>query len=154
MLKFFQLCFLKVTFFPRTLTFHFCSFQTMSRERQNYKNSKLALLCICVSLLAFIITFLSGITNRRQLDGAVEVDTKTNTIPGCDEHVEPDGGSCTAVAALLHFFLLATFTWTSLYGTQLVILVRTMRQYLPPFWTPLSVAVGWGTSLKGQFIVC
>nr|XP_033471748.1 adhesion G-protein coupled receptor G7 [Epinephelus lanceolatus] len=120
------------------------SFQTMSRERQNYKNSKLALLCICVSLLAFIITFLSGITNRRQLDGAVEVDTKTNTIPGCDEHVEPDGGSCTAVAALLHFFLLATFTWTSLYGTQLVILVRTMRQYLPPFWTPLSVAVGWG----------
>ncbi|XP_071335566.1 adhesion G-protein coupled receptor G7-like [Trachinotus anak] len=114
-------------------------------SRQNNKNSKIALLCIYVSLLAFIITFLSGVQNSHGDDGSeVQTTTQSNVIPDSDEHVEPDHGSCTAVAALLHFFLLATFMWNSVYGTQLVLLIRTMGSSLPPHWTPLSVAVGWG----------
>lgn len=117
------------------------------KTRQSDINSKIAPLCIYVSLLAFIITFLSGVENRRD-DAELKVVPQTNVIPDSDEHVDPDRGSCTAVAALLHFFLLATFTWNSVYGTQLVLLVRTMRRSLPPNWTLLSIAVGWGTRHK------
>ncbi|XP_076580294.1 adhesion G-protein coupled receptor G7-like [Chaetodon auriga] len=109
-----------------------------------HRSAKMPLLCTCVSLLAFIITFLSGVQNSsRQNDAPVE-NAETNSIPDSDEHVEPDRGSCSAVTALLHFFLLATFTWNSLYGTQLVLLVRTMRSHLPPYWRTVSLAVGWG----------
>ncbi|XP_054864256.1 adhesion G-protein coupled receptor G7 isoform X2 [Amphiprion ocellaris] len=108
-------------------------------------NSELAVLCICCSLLAFIITFLSGVHNSsRPSDGEPAVNDQTNEVLQSDQHVEPDRGSCTAVAVLLHFFLLATFTWTSLYGTQLMLLVRSMRRSLPPYWTALSMTVGWG----------
>ncbi|KAL3045414.1 hypothetical protein OYC64_013645 [Pagothenia borchgrevinki] len=106
------------------------------------RNSQLALLSTCFSLLAFILTFLSGVGNRRP--GAPEVEAEKNVVPNSDEHVDPDSGWCSAVAALLHFFLLATFMWNSLYGTQLVLLVRRLRQDLPPHWTSLSVALGWG----------
>lgn len=116
---------------------------------QNNKDSKIALLCIYLSLLAFIITFLSGVGNSSTQNNAqVQVNSQTNVIPGSDEHVEPDQGSCSAVAALLQFFLLATFMWNSVYGTQLVLLVRTLRRSLPPHWTKLSLAVGWGTRFK------
>ncbi|XP_041834318.1 adhesion G-protein coupled receptor G7 [Melanotaenia boesemani] len=120
------------------------NFYRKSRERNSNLNSKLALLSIYVSLLAFIITFLSGVQNSsQQSDSEVEV-SRQNDILDSDVHVEPDRGSCTAVAALLHFFLLATFIWNSMYGTQLALLVRSMRRDLPPHWTPLSVGVGWG----------
>ncbi|XP_070814250.1 adhesion G-protein coupled receptor G7 [Chaetodon trifascialis] len=110
-----------------------------------HRSSKMPLLCTCVSLLAFIITFLSGVQNAsRQNDAPVEVSAETNSIPDSDECVEPDRGSCSAVTALLHFFLLATFTWNSVYGTQLVLLVRTMRSHLPSHWRTVSLAVGWG----------
>ena len=108
-------------------------------------NSRLSLLCIYVSLLAFIITFLAGVRNSKQDDYNKGNHRSDNDILDSDEHVEPDSGSCTAVAALLHFFLLSTFTWNALYGTQLVLLVRSMQRSLPPCWTPLSVGVGWGT---------
>ncbi|XP_059183531.1 adhesion G-protein coupled receptor G7-like [Centropristis striata] len=126
------------------------NFQRKSDERETNKNSKLALLSICISLLAFILTFLSGAVNSsRQYASPVEVDNQTNTVLDSDEHMEPDGGSCTAVAALLHFFLLATFLWNFLYGMQLVLMVRMQPDTsspgnLPPYWTPLSVTVGWG----------
>ncbi|KAG8004452.1 Adhesion G-protein coupled receptor G7 [Nibea albiflora] len=69
---------------------------------------------------------------------------KTNSIPDSDERVEPDHGSCSAVVALLHFLLLATFMWSSVYTTQLVLLIRTMSRSLPPYWKKLSLAIGWG----------
>lgn len=108
----------------------------------------LALLCIYVSLLSFIITYLAGVNNSSQESEDEEEFQSDNHILESDEHVEPDSGSCTAVAALLHFFLLATFTWNALYGTQVVMLVRSMRRSLPPHWTLLSVGVGWGMVSK------
>nr|XP_020447764.1 adhesion G-protein coupled receptor G7 [Monopterus albus] len=111
-------------------------------KRQN--KSTVALLCMCVSLLAFIITFLSGVENSNR-QGEVQVEiSQTNIIPGSDQHVHRDHGSCSAVAALLHFFLLATFMWNGVFGTEVVLLVRTLRRSLPPYWTPGSMAVGWG----------
>ncbi|XP_047432931.1 adhesion G-protein coupled receptor G7-like isoform X1 [Mugil cephalus] len=115
------------------------SFYRKSGDRQNNLNSKLALLSICVCLLAFIITFLSGVNN-----GPMEAENKFNEILDSDHHKVPDQGPCTAVTALLHFFLLATFTWTSIYGTQLVLLVRTLARSLPSHWTSFSLVVGFG----------
>ncbi|XP_047432929.1 adhesion G-protein coupled receptor G7-like isoform X2 [Mugil cephalus] len=121
------------------------SFYRKSGDRQINLNSKLALLSICVCLLAFIITFLSGVNNWPR-----DAKDKPNEIPdldnctGLDSCVDPDQGPCTAVTALLHFFLLATFTWTSFYGTQLMLLVRTLARSLPSHWTSLSLVVGFG----------
>ncbi|XP_040888717.1 adhesion G-protein coupled receptor G7 [Toxotes jaculatrix] len=116
---------------------------------QNNRNMKMALLCICVSLLAFVITFLSGVENSsREDDAGPKITTQTNNIPDSDQHVEQDGGSCTAVAALLHFFLLATFMWNSVYSTQLVLLESPsgdgQHKSLPKHWTLFSIAAGWG----------
>lgn len=124
------------------------SFHNNSTEETNNMNSKMAQLCIYVSLLAFIVTFLSGVHNSsRQNDAPVEVDDANNIIPDSDERVEPDRGSCTAVAALLHFFLLATFMWNSVYSTLMVLLFWTDSE-LPPYWSKVSHAVGWGTRFK------
>lgn len=120
------------------------SFLRTPRKQTTSVNSRLALLFIYVSLLAFIITFIAGVQNQPRNTEPEDVDD--NVIPDSEEHVWPDRGPCTAVAALQHFFLLATFSWNSVYGTQLVLLVRSMRRSLPPFWKPLSVAVGWGRS--------
>lgn len=105
----------------------------------------MSLLCIYLSLLAFIITFLSGVQNSAPQSSSRE---EQNLLLDSDQHIEPDAGSCTAVTALLHLFLLATFSWNSVYGTQLVLLVRSMHRSLPPYWTPLSVGVGWGTRVQ------
>ncbi|XP_024121222.1 adhesion G-protein coupled receptor G7 [Oryzias melastigma] len=118
------------------------NFLRKSRKQGTNVNSRLALLCIYVSLLAFIITFIAGVQNQ-PLNTEPE-GVKDNVILDSEEHVWPDAGPCTAVTALQHFFLLATFSWNSVYGTQLVLLVRSMRRNLPPFWTPLSIAMGWG----------
>ncbi|XP_014838954.1 PREDICTED: adhesion G-protein coupled receptor G7-like [Poecilia mexicana] len=120
------------------------TFQMKSRQKQTSLNSKTSLLCICLSLLAFIITFLSGVQNSGPEDSTEEPSSDQNQILESDQYVEPDRGSCTAVAALLHFFLLATFSWNSMYGTQVVLLVRSMQRSLPSYWTRLSWGVGWG----------
>ena len=107
----------------------------------------MALLFICISLLAFIITFLSGVQNPNRNDNTEhEPDIQNNEIPESDKYVAPDCVSCTVVTALLHFFLLATFMWNAIYGTQVMLLVRTMRRNLPPHWTSGSIAAGWGTT--------
>lgn len=113
----------------------------------NKLNSKISLLCIYISLLAFIITFLSGVENSNRQDNTKnQINSQSNIILDSDKHVEPDRGSCSAVAALLHFFLLATFMWNTVYGTQLVLLVRAIYSSMPSYWTPVSIAVGWGES--------
>lgn len=118
---------------------------SLCKTVQGNFNSKVALLCIYVSLLAFMLTFLLGVHNTsRSYEGTPQIDLQTNNIPESDRHKEPDNVACTAAAALLHFFLLATFTWNAVYGTQLVLLIRSMRSSLPPYWTWLSQAVGWG----------
>ncbi|KAM6892837.1 adhesion G-protein coupled receptor G7 [Lycodopsis pacificus] len=113
------------------------------KDKVEVKHSEIALLCICVSLLVFIITFVTGVRNSSRQDAAVEVDTQTNSLLDRDEHVEPDSGWCSVVVAVLHFFLLATFMWNGLYAT-LTLLLGNMHRSLPSYWTPLSVAVGWG----------
>lgn len=117
--------------------------EIFQKEEQTNLISVQSRLCIYFSLLAFIITFVSGVQNSsRQIDIEVQTDDRTNNLLVSDERVEPDRGSCTAVAALLHFLLMTTFMWNSVNGTQ--ILIQKMRRSLPPLWTLLSMALGWG----------
>ncbi|XP_075868505.1 adhesion G-protein coupled receptor G7-like [Nelusetta ayraudi] len=116
-----------------------------ARERQGNFHAKLVLLYIYTTLLAFILLFLCGSDNHhKSYNVTSNLDLQTNKIPENSRHVEPDAGPCTAITALLHYFLLATFTWNSVYGTQLVLLLRSLRSSLPPYWTRLSHVVGWG----------
>ncbi|KAM9334324.1 adhesion G-protein coupled receptor G7-like [Symphorus nematophorus] len=94
-------------------------------------------------LLAYLITFVSGVVHTsRMYEVPAKINTETNRIPDSGRHVEPDGGSCTAVAALLHFFLLANFMWISLQSYMLW--QRGPNSKPPKYWIPLSFAVGWG----------
>ncbi|CAJ1086859.1 adhesion G-protein coupled receptor G7 [Xyrichtys novacula] len=111
--------------------------------RQKNRKSQVSLLCVYLSLLTFIIIFLSGIQNSSRQSN-IQPEAKINIIPPSDEHVESDVGTCTATAALLHYFLLATFMWNSLYGSELVLMIHSMRRGLPSHWTAGSLAVGWG----------
>lgn len=116
-----------------------------ARERQGNFHAKLVLLYIYTTLLAFILLFLCGSDNHhKSYNVTSDLDLQTNKLPENSRHVEPDAGPCTAITALLHYFLLATFTWNSVYGTQLVLLLRSLRSSLPPYWTRLSHVVGWG----------
>ncbi|TNM94055.1 hypothetical protein fugu_002231 [Takifugu bimaculatus] len=124
------------------LEYNFCKF---SGDSKGSVKARVVLLCIYITLLAFIITFLSGVRNySRQYEISTVPDRETNTVLLSEEYVEPDTGPCTAVTALLHFFLLASFLWNCVYGTQLVLLLRSLHSSLPPYWTKLSHAVGWG----------
>ncbi|KAM9835979.1 adhesion G-protein coupled receptor G7 [Aulostomus maculatus] len=128
-----------------TILHHFReNFWRSARNHHGNNNFSITLLSISVSLLAFIITFLSGVQNNSRDGQQPEIDIKTNIIFDSDKHVEPDRGSCSAVAALLQFFLLSTFAWNSIHGTQLALLVRTVRVRLPSYWTPVSFATGLG----------
>lgn len=53
-------------------------------------------------------------------------------------------GLCTAVAALLHFFLLATFTWMGLEAIHMYIaLVKVFNTYIRRYILKFCI-VGWG----------
>lgn len=135
--------------------FELLSFFSFSGDSKGNIKTRAVLLSIYVTLLAFIITFLSGVTNvRGQYQVTRQPDTETNTVPASEQYVEPDSGPCTAVAALLHFFLLASFLWNCVYGTQLVVLLRSLHSSLPSHWTMLAQAVGWGkNSLPTKMVV-
>lgn len=56
-------------------------------------------------------------------------------------HVE---GLCTAVAVLLHFFLLATFTWMGLEAIHMYIaLVKVFNTYIRRYILKFCI-IGWG----------
>ncbi|XP_035254876.1 adhesion G-protein coupled receptor G7-like [Anguilla anguilla] len=115
-------------------------FQILTR-RSRKANVTLLLVSICFSLLVFYLLFLLGINNHPpNSPGANE----PNVALPSDEHEERDSGVCTAVAALLHYFLLATFAWNTLYATQIFLLVlRPLAQNDRPF-TIAALVAGWG----------
>ncbi|XP_030621015.1 adhesion G protein-coupled receptor G3-like [Chanos chanos] len=55
-----------------------------------------------------------------------------------------DGGVCLSLGLILHWFLLATFTWTAIEGFHLyLLLVRVFNIYIKRYLLKLSL-VGWG----------
>ncbi|NWU89118.1 AGRG7 protein, partial [Upupa epops] len=112
------------------------------------------LVSLCFSMLIFNIIFISGIENRNARNHSYNTtsyyqqhlpyDTASNTLLTSDIVDPPSDSQCTAVAALLHYFLLSTFMWTALNSAQLyLMLLRAMKPLPGHFLITMSV-IGWG----------
>ncbi|XP_032756204.1 adhesion G-protein coupled receptor G7 [Rattus rattus] len=105
------------------------------------------LVSLCISMLIFNLLFVFGIENSNKnlktSDSNSDANPNENKIPETDT-IETPNPSCTAIAALLHYFLLGTFTWNGLSATQLYfLLIRTMKP-LPRHFIVIISLVGWG----------
>lgn len=105
------------------------------------------LVSLCISMLIFNLLFVFGIENSNKNDNNTSnVSSTPNIIPHDDLDSNPNP-TCTAIAILLHYFLLATFTWTGLSAAQLYfLLIRTMKP-LPQRFIMFISLIGWGKCL-------
>uniref|UniRef100_G1P0R3 Adhesion G-protein coupled receptor G7 n=1 Tax=Myotis lucifugus TaxID=59463 RepID=G1P0R3_MYOLU len=99
------------------------------------------LVSLCTSMLIFNLLFVFGIENpnkKRETKLLKKIQFKE------DMTKEDPNPRCTAVAALLHYFLLVMFTWTGISAVQLYfLLIRTMKP-LPQRFTLYISLIGWG----------
>ncbi|XP_024413939.1 adhesion G-protein coupled receptor G7 [Desmodus rotundus] len=104
------------------------------------------LVSLCTSMLIFNLLFVFGIENSNK---NLSTNDDKNTGPNSNEKptgdtVDPVNPTCTAIAALLHYFLLVTFTWSGLSAAQLYyLLIRTMKP-LPRHFIFFISLIGWG----------
>lgn len=110
---------------------------------------------LCISMLIFNLLFVFGIENsnkNKTSDGDIhDIDFKNNDVPQTDTINIPNP-TCTAIAALLHYFLLVTFTWSALSAAQLYfLLIRTMKP-LPQHFILFISLIGWGKCLHLPFL--
>ncbi|KFU86406.1 putative G-protein coupled receptor 128, partial [Chaetura pelagica] len=112
------------------------------------------LVSLCFSMLTFNIIFISGIENQNARNHSRDTtsyhqqhlpyDTANNTLL-TSEIVDPPADSwCTAVAVLLHYFLLATFMWTAINSAQLYLLLLRAMKPLPGHFLIFMSVIGWG----------
>ncbi|XP_010898702.4 adhesion G-protein coupled receptor G7 [Esox lucius] len=102
----------------------------------------LLLVNLCTSLLMSTLLFMLAVENSNQQPKKPKINT--NNIPPSDMHTEPDTGPCTAVTALLQFFQLGTFTWSTLYATHIFLMVRNVLAFTPQHFTAYTMVIGWG----------
>ncbi|XP_057552398.1 adhesion G-protein coupled receptor G7 [Hippopotamus amphibius kiboko] len=103
---------------------------------------------LCVSMLIFNLLFVFGIENSNKNlkttnSGTNNTDSSDNEILRHDL-VVVSNPACTVIAALLHYFVLVTFTWMGLSAIQLYfLLIRTMKP-LPQHFILFISLIGWG----------
>ncbi|XP_064826546.1 adhesion G-protein coupled receptor G7-like isoform X2 [Oncorhynchus masou masou] len=118
------------------------TFQMVTRKSRK-TNPTVLLVSICMCLLIFTLLFMLGVDNPHKQLGKPEIQ-KDNILPTSDTHTERDRGPCTAVAVLLQYFLLGTFTWNTLYATHVFLMIRNSLTTSPSHFTAYTVAIGWG----------
>ncbi|XP_072369646.1 adhesion G-protein coupled receptor G7 isoform X1 [Scyliorhinus torazame] len=100
---------------------------------------------LCASMFMVNLTFIFGIYNpnarNEKRSGANNTE---NIVLSSDRSNPPEVYSCTAAAAMLHYFLMATFTWSALYGAQMYVLLVRVFKPLPRHFLIWISAVGWG----------
>ncbi|XP_042558859.1 adhesion G-protein coupled receptor G7-like isoform X2 [Clupea harengus] len=118
-------------------------FQIITRNsRKSAPTILLVSICVCMTIFYFL--FLFGMNNpNASLDRDIRASVE-NTIPSSDLHQEPDKGPCTALTALMQYFLLATFTWNTLYAGHIFVLIRKTLSGPPRGFLAVSIAIGWG----------
>uniref|UniRef100_A0A8C0DD44 Adhesion G-protein coupled receptor G7 n=1 Tax=Balaenoptera musculus TaxID=9771 RepID=A0A8C0DD44_BALMU len=103
---------------------------------------------LCTSMLIFNLLFVFGIENSNNNLKTSHSDTD-NTDLSNNEMSRQDtvvilNPTCTAIAILLHYFVLVTFTWMGLSAAQLYfLLIRTMKP-LPQHFILFISLIGWG----------
>lgn len=114
------------------------------------------LVSLCVSMLIFNLLFVFGIENsnknlKKSDSDTNKPDSNRNEMLPQDTAYDPNP-KCTVVAALLHYFLLVTFSWTGLSAAQLYfLLIRTMRP-LPQRFILFISLIGWGKHLPFRLL--
>nr|XP_014343759.1 PREDICTED: adhesion G-protein coupled receptor G7 [Latimeria chalumnae] len=99
---------------------------------------------LCVSMLIVNVIFISGIDNpNAKKDHGVSNSTE-NTLIKSDLSSAPEEVWCTLVAAFLHYFLLATFTWTALYAVHMHFLLTKIFKQPPRHLILKASGIGWG----------
>ncbi|KAJ8004092.1 hypothetical protein DPEC_G00155190 [Dallia pectoralis] len=98
------------------------------------------LVSTCTCLLIFTLLFMLAVENPNKLLQTPKL--QINSVPPTDIYIEPDRGACTAVAALLQYFLLGTFTWNLLYTAH--ISFRNSPATAAPSFTVSTAVIGWG----------
>ncbi|XP_076841400.1 adhesion G-protein coupled receptor G7 [Brachyhypopomus gauderio] len=116
-------------------------FQILTRKSRQM-GPTLLLVSICLSTTTFYFLFIFGINNPVQQ--IPSPPTNNNEIPASDLYQAPDSGPCTAFTALLQYFLLATFTWSTLYAIHIYLLIRNGISGPPQGFHVFSITVGWG----------
>ncbi|CAB1327699.1 unnamed protein product [Coregonus sp. 'balchen'] len=115
------------------------TFQIATRKSRK-TNPTVLLVSVCMCLLIFTLPLLDN--PHKQLEKP-EIQ-EDNILPPSDTHTERDRGPCTAVAVLLQYFLLGTFTWNTLYATHVFLMIRNSLATNPSHFTACTVAIGWG----------
>lgn len=100
---------------------------------------------LCSSMLVFNIIFISGIENSNA-NKHHDAISASNQMLTSDEEGPPENVWCTVVAALLHYFLLATFVWTALNSVQLYLLLIKTQLRFPRFYSTVMSLTRWGKS--------
>ncbi|XDV22112.1 hypothetical protein PO909_027073, partial [Leuciscus waleckii] len=117
-------------------------YQIITRKSRG-GNSTLLMVNICMSMTVFYLLFIFGINNPVQHLSVAKLSGQ-NIVPESDHHNYPDEGPCTAFTALLQYFLLATFTWNTLYGINVFLIFKNEVSGIPPWFPKVSLATGWG----------
>ncbi|KAI5627636.1 adhesion G-protein coupled receptor G7, partial [Silurus asotus] len=115
-------------------------FQILTRKKSRRSSPTLLMVSICISMVMVYLLFIFGIQNSPPIEYTVE----ENVIPESDFPLDPDDGPCTMFTALLHYFLLATFTWNMLYAVHIFLLIKNTIARPPQYFGILSSVVGWG----------
>ncbi|CAH2219593.1 G- coupled receptor 128 [Pelobates cultripes] len=114
-------------------------FQILQREKQQ---TKWILLCLFISMLIFNIIFITGVENNQP--NSTDIEKHPDEIPKTDLIEPPENRSCTAVAVLLHYFLLTTFLWTAVSAALMYRQLVQIKHTLPSHLTMYSIITAWG----------
>ncbi|XP_051550752.1 adhesion G-protein coupled receptor G7-like [Myxocyprinus asiaticus] len=117
-------------------------YQVVTRKSRGVSPT-LIVVNVCLCMMIFYLLFIFGINNPDQHTKAVNF-SEGNMVPESDHYQDPDNGHCTAVTALLQYFLLATFTWNTLYGANVFLLFKNKVSGTPQWFPKVALAVGWG----------
>lgn len=105
------------------------------------------LVCLCASMIIYNVTFLAGISNPDAAKSDSKLRNEGRRI-NSDEAEFPDKGTCTLVTVLLQYFLLATFSFNTLYAADLFLLLRRRSGH----FTIIYMILGWGKSYLNNLI--
>ncbi|XP_041936209.1 adhesion G-protein coupled receptor G7-like [Alosa sapidissima] len=118
-------------------------FQIITRKsRKSAPTILLVNICVCMTMFYFL--FLFGIENPNSSLKRDSSVSEKNVIPPSDLHQDPDRGPCTALTALMQYFLLATFTWNTLYAVHIFFLIKKTLSRPPSRVLLVSLVTGWG----------
>ncbi|XP_077673674.1 adhesion G-protein coupled receptor G7 [Eretmochelys imbricata] len=116
-------------------------FQILTRQTRKFSVTWV-LVSLCTSMLIFNIIFIFGIGNTNAKNSG---DVSPENIALASDLADvPENASCTAVAVLLHYFLLATFMWTALNSAHLYLLLLKTLRPIPEHFTLIMSIIGWG----------